>query len=98
MDVYLTEYGLFAGGKRRVPEPRRAKFLTQAFKIALANPRVREMVQYLLVRPPAGQPGEFFATYLTSRTGKPLQAFRALGAFTRRQARSGAIATVPAGS
>jgi hypothetical protein len=84
LPVYLTEYGYFTKGSRRVSEARRGKYLVQAFKIAMANRRVKEMLQYLLIQPPAGSPGEFFATWLANRAGKAGTAFRSLAAFLGR--------------
>ena len=51
LDLYLTEYGYFRSGGRKVAESKRAKYLVQAFEIAQQNPRVREMLQYLIVQP-----------------------------------------------
>jgi hypothetical protein len=95
MPVYLTEYGYFATGKRRIGESRRGGYLAKAFAIALANPRVREMLHYGLVQPPRGNAGEFFATYLTDRAGRALGAFRGLAAYLTRQAKAGRIAASP---
>jgi hypothetical protein len=93
LPVYLTEYGYFVAGTRRIPESRRARYLVGAFKIAIANPRVREMVQYLLIEPPRGSAGEFFSTWLANRAGTPLPAFRALAAYLKK-----ALPTSPAAS
>jgi hypothetical protein len=93
IDVWLTEYGYFASGKRRIGEAKRAAYLVAAFKIALANRRVHQMLHYLLVQPPKGHPGEFFATYLTNRKGLALRSFRALSTYLRKQAQAGRIAS-----
>jgi hypothetical protein len=81
LPIYLTEYGYFASGPRRISEAKRGRYLVQAFRIAMANPRVREMLQYLLIAPPKGAPGEYFATWLANRNGVALPAFRVLARF-----------------
>src|ERR1700742_311041 len=53
MPVYLTEYGYMSSGHRSVKPSIRTKWLKQAYSIALANPRVKSQLQYLLVAPPA---------------------------------------------
>ena len=60
LDLYLTEFGYFASGSRRLPQRLRARYLPEAFAIALHNSRVRSMLQYLLVNglvPPPSRPG-----------------------------------------
>ena len=52
LDLYLTEYGYFGSGRRRISPHRRARYLREAVKLARRNPRVRELLQYQLVRPP----------------------------------------------
>ena len=92
LDLYLTEYGFFGSGKFRISDAKRKKYLVQAFKMAQRNPRVKQMLQYLLIRPPAGTPGDFFATWIVSPDGTPLSPFRALEAWTKSAARRGQIA------
>ena len=75
-DLYLTEYGYFRSGKRRVPESRRAKWLVQGFQIAQRNPRVREMLQYLIAQP--AKKYRFFDTSIASNRGKASKSFKAL--------------------
>jgi hypothetical protein len=50
LNIYLTEFGYFARGKYRIAEKKRARYLRLAFESARRNPRVKEMLQYVLVR------------------------------------------------
>jgi hypothetical protein len=96
LNLYLTEYGYIRGGRHHTPERRRAKYLTQAFNIALRHRRVRQMLHFLLVRPPRQY--RFFDTSLTSPGGTPLRSYNALSAWAQRAAAAGriAVATPPA--
>ena len=52
LDLYLTEYGYFRSGKRKVAESQaRASTWSRRFEIAQQNPRVQQMLQYLIVQP-----------------------------------------------
>jgi hypothetical protein len=95
LDVWLTEYGYFASGKRRVKDDTRGKYLTQAFDIAQKNPRVRQMLHYLLVKPSSKY--LFFDTSIVARNGKESAAFTALASWTAAAASDGRIAK-PGGS
>src|SRR4051794_35844161 len=88
--VYLTEYGYFSSGKRKVSESRRGKYLVQAFKIAQKNKRVKQMLHYLLVQPTKHY--RFFDTSLASRGGKEGRAFKALARWASAAAKAGRIA------
>jgi hypothetical protein len=90
LNVYLTEYGYMASGKYKIPDKRRAKYLTKAFQIALDNKRVKEMTQYLLVKPP--HTGLFFDTSIVSKHGKRSKTFNALAGWARKQAKAKRIA------
>ncbi|MEA2469328.1 MAG: hypothetical protein QOE38_326 [Thermoleophilaceae bacterium] len=92
--VYLTEYGYFASGKFKIPESTRGKYLVQAFNIALKNTRVKQMLQFLLIRPPSKF--LFFDTSLASRSGKPGGAYKKLAAWTKQAAKAGRIALAEA--
>jgi hypothetical protein len=92
--VYLTEYGYFARGKYKVPEHRRAKYLIDAFKRAQKNRRVKQMLQYQILKPPSKY--LFFSTYLASAGGKPSYSYKKLRAWASREARARRIAR-PAG-
>lgn len=86
LNVYLTEYGYMKTGKYKVSEDKRAKYLTKAFQMALDNPRVKQMTQYTLVRPPWHK--EFFDTSIVAKkSGKPTKTFKALEHWTHTQAR-----------
>src|SRR4051812_27619729 len=89
--VYLTEYGYFSSGKRRVSPARHAKYLVKAFTIAQRNRRVKEMMHYLLVQPPRGR-YRFFDTSIANRHGGQTRAFKALARWARRAAKAGRIA------
>src|SRR4051794_19956559 len=89
--VYLTEYGYFHSGKRKMPEAKRGRYLVQAFTIAQRNPRVKQMLHFLMVQP--SKKFSFFDTSLATRAGKPFPAFKKLEAWSRRVASAGAIAT-----
>jgi hypothetical protein len=88
--VYLTEYGYFASGKYKISESTRGKYLVQAFNIALKNKRVKQMLQFLLLKPPSKF--LFFDTSLTSRSGKPGGAYKKLAAWAKKEAKAGRIA------
>ena len=90
LDVYLTEYGFFGTGSRRTADKTRGRYIRQAFVMALANPRVKDMLQYLLVTPPKRY--AFFDTSIVSRTGKPTSAFTQLAAWAKAMAQAGKIA------
>jgi hypothetical protein len=82
LDLWLTEFGYMATGKRRLPVGRRAGYLRRAFQIARRNPRVHSMLQYLLVAPPPQW--AHFNTAITLRNGTPTAPFHALADFSRR--------------
>jgi hypothetical protein len=92
LDVYITEYGYLQTGRQRTPERRRAAYLAQAFDIAQRNPRVRQMLQYLLVRPT--RTWAFFDTAILTRSGKPQRSYRSLASWSNSAAQQGLI-TVP---
>jgi hypothetical protein len=89
--VYLTEYGYFSSGKRKVSVSKHAKYLVQAFTIAQKNSRVKEMLQYLLLQPPRGK-FRSFDTSIASLGGKPTRAFNKLAAWAKRAAKAGRVA------
>jgi hypothetical protein len=89
LDVYLTEFGYFATGPVAPPPAQRASYLKQAFDIAQRNPRVKEMLQYILVSPP---PGTRFDTSLIAQDGKPSLPFTALSDWVRANVKDGRVA------
>jgi hypothetical protein len=92
LDVWITEFGYFAVGRRRLPESVRAEYLPRAFELAEARPRVRQMLQYLLVKPPGDYPGGNFNTGIIEQDGTPTSAFGALAAWARDARAKGEIA------
>jgi hypothetical protein len=92
LDVYLTEFGYFATGPVAVPPAKRADYLKTAFDIAARNPRVKEMLQYILVAPP---PGVRFNTSLIEQDGKPTTPYLALSKWARGQVGSGRVEANP---
>jgi hypothetical protein len=89
--VYLTEYGYFSSGKYKLPSATQGKYVVQGFTIAQRNPRVKQMLQYLLLKP--GAPFRNFDTSIASRTGKPSKAFKLLAAWATKAAKTGRIAS-----
>jgi hypothetical protein len=93
MPLYLTEYGYFASGKRKVAESKRATWLRQAFAIGQKNGRVKEMLQYLLVHPPSTFKGDyFFDLSVLSTDGDPSDTFTSLLSWTQQAAAKRQIA------
>jgi hypothetical protein len=92
LDVYLTEFGYFATGPVAVPPAKRASYLKEAFDIAERNPRVKEMLQYILVSPP---PGVRFNTSLIDLDGKPSLPYLALAGWVHDNVKNGRVAAVP---
>jgi hypothetical protein len=93
--VYLTEYGYFASGKRKLSPSKQGSYLVKAFTIAQKNRRVKQMLQYLLVKPSSKY--RFFDTSVATTRGKPTAAFKKLAAWAKRAAKSGRI-VAPGGS
>jgi hypothetical protein len=92
LDIYLTEFGYFASGPVAVPPAKRADYLKTAFDIAARNPRVKEMLQYILVSPPAGVR---FNTSLLGADGKPTLPFTALSNWVHQNAKDGRVQPNP---
>jgi GH35 family endo-1,4-beta-xylanase len=93
LDLYLTEYGFFASGKHHLSAAKHAKFLVQGFTMAQANPRVREMLQYLILKPRGNL--RHFDTSLTNKSFKPGTAFKKLAAWAKAALAAGQIAGSP---
>jgi hypothetical protein len=91
--VYLTEYGYFAAYKYKLSRSKQAKYLVTGFKIARKNPRVKQMLQYLLVQPPKAT--NFFATHIMNRSFQPYTAFKKLKSWAASEARRGGIKKNP---
>jgi Cellulase (glycosyl hydrolase family 5) len=92
-DLYLTEYGFLARGKRSFPESQRAAYLRKGFQLVIRDPRVRLMTQYLLA---PQSPIYSFDSSLVDRAGQPDLAFNALAAWAQAAEAAGQIkAPVP---
>jgi hypothetical protein len=89
-ELYLTEYGYFGSGKRKVSRAKQGSYLVQAFTIAQKNPHVRQMLQYLFVYP--GSRYAFFDTSIATRKATPTLAFKKLAAWAKKAAKAGQIA------
>ena len=81
LDVWLTEFGYFRAGRFKLPDSTRGQYLRQAYDIAWANPRVRQMLHYLLIEPPKKY--RFFDTSIISRSGRESAAFSALASWAQ---------------
>jgi hypothetical protein len=90
LPVYLTEYGFMEHGKHHISSKRHASYLKKGFAMALRNRHVKEMLQYLLVKPTRRY--AFFDTSIASRSGKASRAFKALASWVKSQARARRIA------
>ncbi len=91
MPVYLTEFGYRLKGRGSVSDSRRAGWLVQAFKIAQKNPRVRQLLQFQLVRP-ALPSHSFWQAYLLGFKGEKTKTYNALLSWTRYAAKHHLIA------
>jgi hypothetical protein len=76
LNVYLTEFGYFSRGKRRISAGRRAKYLRQAYRMARHTPHVKQLLQYLLVSPPKALGN--FDTALLGRNGRLTAVYHAV--------------------
>ncbi|MFL5885123.1 MAG: beta-galactosidase [Thermoleophilaceae bacterium] len=94
LPVYLTEFGYFASGRYALPASVRADWLVRAYSIAeRMYPRVRQLLQYLLVAPPpSGPAADSFDTSVVARSGAPEAPFSALAAWAARERRLGRVA------
>lgn len=84
LDVFVTEYGYLRAGRHRVSEKTRAKYLRQAYDMALKNKRIKSMLQFLLLRPPRQY--AFFDMSLVDSRGRGGSAFNALVDWANRNA------------
>ncbi len=97
LDLYLTEFGYYHTGKRGQPVARRAAWEVQAFSIAAHNPRVKEMLQYLLFPLTPNPGGRGFDTSILDPGGMPNQEFRALQQWIAGALASGLVAAPGSG-
>lgn len=75
LDLYLTEFGYLSQGHRALNAKLRAAYLKSAVQVARRNPRVRELLQFQLVDPPADV--RWHSAILDPR-GRPLPSYTAL--------------------
>jgi polysaccharide biosynthesis protein PslG len=91
LNLYLTEYGFYARGKTTastLPETQRAAYLRKGFQLALKDPRVKLVVQYLLA---PQSPLYSFDTSLVDKQGQPDLAFQSLAAWVQQAGAAGQI-------
>jgi hypothetical protein len=88
--VYVTEYGYLSATRHRVSPRTQGRYLVQAFTMAERNPRIKQMLQYLLIK--TSRRYTFFDTSIARRDGRPTLAFRMLARWAAREARARRIA------
>jgi hypothetical protein len=76
LDLYLTEFGYLRSGRQKQSEGNRVKYLKKGYDMALAHPRVRQMLHFLLAQP--AKKYRFFDTSLTNQRGSKTKSFTAL--------------------
>ena len=98
LDVWVTEFGYLRRTARAQPPRRRAAYVRRAFELAASRyPRVRQLLQYLLVAPPEHFPGGRFDTALLTRAGERTPAFDALARWSRDAVEAGRVKPPPGG-
>jgi hypothetical protein len=90
--IYLTEFGYFVGGSRGVPESRRAKWIVQAWDMAQAARRVKQMIHYTLISPPASSPSAYFDMGLIGQNGTRRASYFALQNWIQQAVAAGKVA------
>ena len=75
MPVYLTEFGYFTHGPLRKSPKTHAAWMSEAWKIAKANKRVRQLLQYEIIDP---WRDVTWRSAVTNRDGSPRPVFHAL--------------------
>ena len=68
LDLYLTEFGYLSAGNRGLAQTVRSTWLRYAYDIARKNPRVKQILQYQLVDPPAT---ELWHSAIIDHHGRP---------------------------
>jgi hypothetical protein len=83
--IYLTEHGYMVAdnpnvrqAKRRIPEPRRARWIVQSWKIAQRTPRIKQNLHFGFISPPVSDPSGFFDMGLITSDGQIRRSFTAL--------------------
>ena len=84
MPLYLTEFGYFREGERKISERKRRRWTKRGFEIARKHPRVKQVVYYVFVRPPGGT---FFDLSLLDHTGAETGTYEALVKWARKKAK-----------
>ena len=90
--IYLTEHGYFIGGRRGVPERKRAEWIVQAWQMALEAKRVKQMLHYVLISPPASSPSSYFDMGLIAQNGTPRASYFALQNWIQQAVAAGKLA------
>jgi hypothetical protein len=90
--IYLTEHGYFVGGRRGVPERRRAEWIVQAWQMAQDARRVKQMLHYVFVSPPASSPSAYFDMGLIAQNGTPRTSYFALRNWIQQAVAAGKLA------
>ena len=75
LNLYLTEFGYLTAGSRKQPQSRIASWMVAAIDVARKNKRVKQLLQYQLIDPPATA---LWHSALLSRKGAPMPAYKAL--------------------
>ena len=76
MPLYLTEFGYHTTGPVAVSSSTHARWMTEAYRIAERNPRVRQLLQYQMIDP--WPENVTWRSAVLERDGTPTAAFRAL--------------------
>jgi len=90
--IYLTEFGYFVGGRRGVSETKRAQWIVQAWQLAQENRRVKQMIHYTLVSPPASSPSAYFDMGLIAQNGVRRASYFALQNWIQQAVAAGKLA------
>jgi hypothetical protein len=89
--VFITEFGYFGTGRNSHPDARRASYLRRAYQIAQRNPMVRQMTQYLLVRPPRRYTGSYFDMSIVLPNGEPLAPYKEISRWAKSAGQRGYV-------
>jgi hypothetical protein len=89
--IYLTEMGYFVSGRRAVPEAKRKQWLIKAWQLAENAPRIKQMLQFVLVSPPPDSPSSYFDTGLISSNGVLRPSYDALRGWIQNAAATGGV-------
>jgi hypothetical protein len=90
--IYLTEFGYFIGGRRGVPEPKRAQWIVQAWQMAQEAKRIKQMIHYTWLSPPASSPSSYFDMGLLGHNGTPRASYFALRNWIQQAVAGGKVA------